>query len=150
MDKRYWLVARDKPGLLVAMMRALPGDAHISFEGDLSRCSRLFGLPGASPSETEILHRQTIYPVLDFVVLPLEPETIRPILDEVLPEGRAVHHIIHTQIERKGQMEFGAYDNFHRDCVVCEGDSVSRELLEKLRLSGVLRSWELHLSEPEA
>ncbi len=150
MDKGYWLVARDKPGLLAAMMKALAGDAHISFEGDLSRCHRLFNFPGASTDETEVLHRATIWPKQDFVVLPMEPEMIRPILDEVLPEGRVVHDIIHVQIERKGQMAFAAYDNFHRSCVVCWGDNVSHELLERLRLSGVLRSWELNLSEPEA
>ncbi|MGH7173881.1 MAG: hypothetical protein ACRELG_26685, partial [Gemmataceae bacterium] len=112
--EQYWLVARDKPGLLVSMMRALAGEAHISFEGDLSRCRRLFAVPGASTDETEVLHRATIWPMQDFVVLPLEAETIRPILDEVLPEGRVVHDIIHVQIERMGRLEFGAYDNFHR------------------------------------
>src|SRR5438094_4041514 len=99
MDDRYWLVARDKPGLLVAVMRALAGDAHISFEGDLSRCRGLFAMPGASTEETDALRRQTLYPVQEFVVLPLEPETVRPILAEVLPEGRVVLDIIHVQIE---------------------------------------------------
>src|SRR5438552_2787504 len=113
MDQQYWLVARDKPGLLIAMMRALAGDAHISFEGDLSRCRELFDLPGASMQETEVLRRQTLYPVQDLVVLPLEPDGIRAILDAVLPEGRVVHDIVHVQIETAGRLEFGAYDNFH-------------------------------------
>jgi hypothetical protein len=141
MDERYWLVARDEPGLLVAMMRALAGGAHISFEGDLSRCRGLLALPGTSTEETGTLRRQTLYPVQEFVVLPLEPETVRPILAEVLPEGRVVREIIHVQIERGGRLAFGAYDNFHRDCVVC-WPAVPHELLEHLRVSGVLRSWE--------
>ena len=37
-NDRYWIVPRDKPGLLVAMMHALAGNTRISFEGDLSRC----------------------------------------------------------------------------------------------------------------
>jgi hypothetical protein len=122
-------------------MRALAGGAHISFEGDLSRCRGLFGLPGAATEEMEALRRQTLYPVQEFIILPLEPETIRPILAEVLPEGRVVRNITHVQIERAGRLAFGAYDNFHRDCVVC-WPAVSRELLEQMRVSGVLRSWE--------
>jgi hypothetical protein len=37
MPGSYWLVARDKPGLLIAMMRALTGHAYISFEGKTYR-----------------------------------------------------------------------------------------------------------------
>lgn len=36
-EQWFHIVARDKPGLLRAMMRALAGDAYISFEGDLHR-----------------------------------------------------------------------------------------------------------------
>jgi hypothetical protein len=85
--------------------------------------------------------------VQEFVVLPLEPGTIHPILAEVLPEGRVVRDIIHVQIERGGRLAFGAYDNFHRECVVC-WQAVPRELLEQLRNSGVLRSWESVPAEP--
>jgi len=149
MDETYWLVARDKPGLLVAVMRALAGGAHISFEGDLSRCPGLFALPDASAEETRALRRHTIYPVQQFIVLPLEPDTIRPILSEVLPEGRVVRDISHVQVERAGRLAFGAYDNFHRDCVVC-WSAVPRELVEQLTVSGVLRSWEFAPTEPGA
>ena len=38
MNVQYWIDPRDKPGLLRVMMNTLAGDAHISFEGDLSRC----------------------------------------------------------------------------------------------------------------
>jgi hypothetical protein len=141
MEERYWLAARDKPGLLVAMMRTLCGASHISFEGALSRCRGLFELAGASTEETEALRRNTGYPVEDFIVLPLDTQTARPILAEVLPEGRVVRDITHVQIERRGRLAFGAYDHFHRDCVVC-WSPVPRELLEQLQTSGVLRSWE--------
>ena len=75
---RYWPVARDKPGLLVAMMRHLAGDAHISFEGDVSRCSFASSL-NPSGEETPALRRLTAYPRQDFVVLPLTPESVAPI-----------------------------------------------------------------------
>lgn len=58
-ETKYDLVARDKPGLLVAMIRALCGTAHIAFEGDLSRC-RLGEIAGATDQETSVLRRNTI------------------------------------------------------------------------------------------
>jgi hypothetical protein len=136
---RYWLVARDKPGLLIAMMKALAGDAHISFEGSLSR----FAFPPAllpSTQETQALRRQTLVPELDFVVLALPPESVRPILDIVLPQNRYLDDIIHIQIEKGGELLFGSYDQFHHECIVCYA-GVSIELLDRLKMSGVIRSW---------
>jgi hypothetical protein len=140
-EQPYWLVARDKPGLLVALMRELAGDAHISFEGDLSRC-RLEAIPGASSVESQILRRNTTYPRQDFVLLPLEDYSIGPILSEILPEGRIVRHIIHVQIEKGGHLAFGAYDNFHKDCIVAYS-VIPEALLAKLQNTGILRSFEL-------
>ena len=136
---RYWIVAHDKPGLLIAMMRALAGNASISFEGDLSRCAFPRDLAQAH-DETEALVRNTAIPRQDFIVIPLEPQTVQPILDVVLPEGRFMKDIIHIQIEKNGRLEFGSYDNFHRDCIVAF-HGVSTELLEQLQQSGVIRSW---------
>lgn len=148
MDERYWLVARDKPGLLIAMMRALAGNAHISFEGDLSRC-QLSAIPGASGEESEALRRNTLVPRQDFVVLPLEAENIRRILAEILPSGRVVHDIIHVQIEKNGRLAFGAYDNFHPECIVA-WSAVPRALLDQLQAKGILRSFELAPAESGA
>ena len=91
---RYWLVARDKPGLLTHMMRFLAGEARISFDGDLSRCEFPAVLP-RSTDEDSILTRQTLSPRQDFVILPLEHDTIRPILDVMLPDNRYMEDIIH-------------------------------------------------------
>ena len=141
MDERFWLVARDKPGLIVAIMKELAGDAWISFEGDLSRC-RLTRIPGATQSETDILKRNTGFPTQDFAIIPLEAETMRLILDEVLPEGRVVHDILHVQIEKSGKLAFGAYDNFHPECIVC-WPVVPVSLLDNLVDKGILRTYEL-------
>jgi hypothetical protein len=137
----YWLVARDKPGLLIAMMRALCGNAHIALEGDLSKC-RLREIAGATDQETAVLERTTAIPRLDFLVIPLEPDTIRPIMDRVLPEGRVVHDVIHVKIEKDGKVEFEAYDNFAPDCIFA-GSAVPETLLEDLTARGVLRSYGL-------
>jgi len=138
-DERYRLVARDKPGLLVAMMKALASGAYISFEGDLSQC-RLAEISGASLNERESLKRNTLFPRQEFVVLPLEHDTIGPICEEVLPEGRIAHNICHVQIEKNGSLAFGAYDNFHPECIGVSG-LVPRGLLEQLQSNGVLRSF---------
>jgi hypothetical protein len=145
-QEKYWLVPRDKAALLIAMMKALAGNAHISFEGNLSRCEFPPELH-RSVEETATLRRGTIAPVQDFVVLPLEQETIRPILDTVLPDSRFMNDVIHVQIEKGGTLQFWAYDNFHPDCVGC-GPDVPRQLLEQLRLSGVLRSYQTHPVDP--
>jgi hypothetical protein len=136
---RYWPVARDKPGFLIAMMKHLAGNSHISFEGDLSKCK--FGSE-LSPSleEMSALQRATAYPRQDFVVLPLRTDTIRPILDVVLPEHRFMKEVIHIQIEKDGRLEFGAYDNFHPECIVCFL-GVSVDLLNSLKAKRIIRSW---------
>ena len=138
---RYWLTVRDKPGLLVAMMRELAGNANISFEGDLSRC-RLSIIAGVTQSESDVLTRNTIAPRQDFIMIPLEPHTIRPILNEILPEARVVHDIIHVQIEKNGEMAFAAYDCFHTDGCVVSWSAVPEALLDELQFKGVLKSFQ--------
>jgi hypothetical protein len=140
MNERYLLVARDKPALLTVMMRTLAGHAHLSFEGKLARCN-LGAIQGASEDETEVLRRNTIFPRQDFVVLPLEAETISLILAGVLPERRVVRDIIHIQIEKEGRLAFASYDNFDPDCIVA-WPPISSNLLEELKGNSVLRSFE--------
>lgn len=137
---RYWPVARDKPGLLIAMMRRLAGEARISLEGDLSRCSFP---PNLDPSgdETQALRRHTASPKQDFIVLSLTPESVRPILDVILPDNRYLDDIIHIQIEKAGELQFGSYDQFHHECIVGFPPGVTPELLHQLQSSGVIRSW---------
>ena len=137
---RHRVVARDKPGLLTAMMRALAGDAQVSFEGDLSRCVFPSELVAAN-DETAILTRQTMRPRQDFVVLRLESRTVQPILDSVLPDGRLMKDIVHVQIQKGGRLQFGSYDNFDPDCIVTY-DGISAEQLNALQESGVIRSWQ--------
>ena len=73
-------------------------------------------------------------------MLPLEQATIRPILDAILPHKRYLKDIIHIQIEKQGILQFGSYDNFHDECIVCFL-GVPLELLVQLKASGVIRSW---------
>ena len=49
--------------------------------------------------------------------------------------------IIHVQIEKGGQLVFGAYDNFHADCVTVNNDAIPPSFLEGLKNKGVIRSY---------
>ena len=135
----YWLVARDKSALLAHMMRLLAGDAQISFEGDLSRCSFPDSVPRL-PEESAALHRQTVWPVQDFVVLQLEHETIQPIIDAVLPDNRFVDDIIHIQIAQHGELQFSSAERFDQHCIVCFL-GVPTKILDDLKHRGVIISW---------
>jgi hypothetical protein len=74
--------------------------------------------------------------------LPLTPETRSAIwkavskVDHLADDG-----IIHTQIEKDGRLAFGAYDNFHPDCVWA-GPAVPRSLLQGLAERGIIRSFD--------
>ena len=95
-------------------MNELAGDAHISFEGNLSGLT-LVSIAGASEEPTAVLKRNTLLPKQDFVVVPLEPSTVKQIVSAI--GGAVPRTIIHIQIEKNGQLEFGAYDNFHPECI---------------------------------
>jgi hypothetical protein len=130
-----WLV-RDKRRFLLAMMEELAGNAHISFEGNLRNLG--FGsIPGASEAETTALKRNTLWPKQDFIVLPLDPSMGKSILSAI--GGTVPGSIIHVQIEREGVLEFGAYDNFHPECIYFRS-GVRPEFLESMVSQGILKS----------
>lgn len=126
---------RDKRKFLIAVMTELAGDAHISFEGDLS-ATQVTHLAGASGSETAVLKRNTIWPVQDFVVLPLEAALIKVIIAGV--GGTVPRGVFHVQIEKGGQLELGLYDNFDPDASFF-GSRLTREFFESLESEGVVR-----------
>jgi hypothetical protein len=95
--------------VLLALMEALAGDAHLSFEGDLHGF-RLREIAGAIDQETATLKRNTRWPDQDFVVVPLEPATVRPVFSAI--GGNVPRRILHVQIEKGGKLAFGAYDRF--------------------------------------
>jgi hypothetical protein len=129
---------RDKPAFLRRLMIELAGNAHISLEGDLSRCKIGDGVV-VTREETAILKRNTLAPIQDFAVLRLVPETVAMIFKQVMAAGlnRA---IVHVQIERDGVLELAAYDHFDPECVVT-GPSISPALLCELKNTNVLREF---------
>ena len=141
MKRKYWLDPRDKPALLIALMRHLAGNAHIAFEGDRKDMDKMnFGaIQGVVKNlKTPFKHEWDANGAA--IVLPLNNHTINPILKEILPQGRIVHKIGAIQIEKDGQIEFIAGDNFHRECVSV-GEDVPERLLQDLFDSGILRGY---------
>jgi hypothetical protein len=134
MKTKCWKV-RDKALLLLAVMEELAGDAHVSFEGDL-RGLTLATYPGASLQPTAVLKRNTIWPNQDFVVVPLEPTASKKIIAAL--GGTVPGTVLHVQIEKRGVLEFGAYDNFHPKCIFF-GSAVAPAIVESLVSDGVMR-----------
>lgn len=139
---RFRLHTKHKPELLFAVMRTLAHeDARISVEGRLSH-TELVKIAGASLNETEVLKRNTTSPRMDFVVLPLTPETAleieKAIVSKVAFKGYV--GIVHVQIERQGRLAFVACDNFHEDCVWVS-EAVPATLLAELVKNRVLYSY---------
>ena len=142
MISRIWIDPRDKPGLLLAVMREMVGAGEISLEGWLEQYG-LADVAGVIDEETNVLQRVTSYPRLDFLVLPLVEDTIQAVWKVITEQDHLINPlgIIHVQIAQKERLIFGGYDNFHRDCVFAmPGFPIG--LLDRLVASGVIRSYQ--------
>ena len=130
---KFWKVL-DKRRLLLAVMEELAGGAHVSFEGDL-RGLTLLSISGAPEEPTAVLKRNTLWPKQDFLVVPLEPSMDQKIIAAI--GGTVPGAIIHIQIEKDGQLQFGAYDNFHPQCIFF-GTGVKQAFLESLVAQSIM------------
>jgi len=93
---------------------------------------------GASGDETTALKRNTLWPKQDFVVLPLEAETVGSIMEAV--GGTVPRSILHIQVEKEGRLELGLYDNFAPKAMFF-GPALTPEVLENLQSDGILSHW---------
>jgi hypothetical protein len=128
---------RDKRRFLMAALRELAGSAFVSFEGDLSGTA-LTGAIGASDEETKALKRNTLWRKQDFVVLPLEAETVGSIMAAV--GGTVPRSILHIQVEKDGRLELGLYDNFAPKGMFF-GPAVTPQFIGTLQNEDVLSPW---------
>ena len=123
----YWLVTRDRPGLVAAVLPLLAGDARLVLEGNLSRCRFAAEL---SPSRVGDGR----------VVLPLSPASVRPILDVIAP-GALDRDIARLTIEAGSRILFQSdLDDPTRGAFVT-ADGVSQDFLFRLEVIGVIRTW---------
>lgn len=133
------VVVRQKSAFLRRAMELLAGDATISLTGDLSTCSfpDTLVVPRIDPDRQK---RSDIVSCFDFVVLWLRPETVEPIFREIMRAGLK-RKVVHIRIVCGRVQEFGAFDNFHPDCV-CVGPRFTVPLLEQLCEEGILWSFD--------
>lgn len=122
---------------MLAMMEELAGGAHVSFEGDLQGL-KLSSISGASSEPTTALKRNTLQPKQDFVVVPLEPSTGQEIIAAM--GGTVPGAIIHIQIEKNGELQFGAYDNFYPECIYF-GSAVREGVIQLLISQNIMRPY---------
>ena len=133
---KVWRVF-DKRRFLKASMEELAGNAHISFEGDLSAIG-ISNLHGASGEPTPILKRNTIWPKQDFVIVPLETDLVKEIISAI--GGTVPRSIIHIQIEKAGCLELSVCDNFDPRSMYF-GTSLSPDFFVRLEAEGIIRQW---------
>jgi hypothetical protein len=133
---KFWKVL-DKRRLLLALMEELAGGGHVSFEGDL-RGLALSSISGASGEPTVALKRNTLWPKQDFVVVPLEPSMGQRIIAAI--GGTVPGAIIHIQIEKDGQLQFAAYDNFYPESTYF-GSEVKEDVINSLVSQNVMRPY---------
>lgn len=133
---KRWKV-QNKSGLLLALMEKLAGDAHVSFEGNLKGL-KLLSMPDASEEPTPSLKRNTLWPKQDFVIVPLEPPMTEGILAAI--GGTIPRSIIHIQIEKRGVLQFGAYDHFQPECIYF-GGAVEQAFIDWLISEGIMRAY---------
>jgi hypothetical protein len=123
----FWKVL-DKTRLLLALMEELAGNAHVLFEGKLASL-KLMNLGGASQEPNDVLRRNTLSPKQDFIIVPLEASMSKNIIAAI--GGTVPSAIIHIQIEKSGVLQFGAYDNFHPECIAF-GPAVTPQIMDSL------------------
>ncbi len=138
---RWSVDTADAHRLLWAVLDHFEGNALVSFEGRLSDLG-LSPISGARSDESSVLRRHTQLPVQDFVVLPVNRETIRDVKRclsdvELIDESGPV---IHVQVQSGDSLVLGAYDNFDPECVVV-WPPTPEALLQGLLEAGALRSY---------
>jgi hypothetical protein len=95
-------------------------------------------IPGASEEPTAALKRNTLWPKQGFEVVPLEPYMDRKIIASI--GGPVPGAIIHIQIEKDGQLQFGAYDNFYPECIYF-GSAVKEGVIQSLVSQNITRPY---------
>jgi hypothetical protein len=125
---------------LWGICRQFEGSGIVSFEGDLKRFG-LEELPGSSHQETDSIKRQTQWPEMDFVVVPITASNLL-VLQSRIEERDLLGwegSITHVHIESGGQLALAACDNFHEDATAVT-PLVSDSILAQLQSAGAVRA----------
>ncbi|HJQ98311.1 MAG TPA: hypothetical protein VJ826_08340 [Candidatus Polarisedimenticolaceae bacterium] len=125
--KGYWLVTRDRPGLVAAVLPLLARDARLVLEGDLARCRFPDGLTIARERP-------------DRLVIPLAAGAVRPILDAISP-GPLDRDLVRLWVERGHDVLFESSLSDPFPGAFVTADEVNEDFLFRLQVLGVIRTW---------
>ena len=133
MEQLYWIKARDKLGLLVALMHELASsNSQIILEGDLT----IFDF--TKIENYEIAGEYKCDSDTNVISLKLTEDNIKPILKQIQPSGNFAHKIRHIQIRKDDEIQLLVGDNFDNECISV-GTLVSLEFLSELKNNGIIR-----------
>lgn len=102
---------RSTADFIEAAFWAFAGSGQVSIEGAL-KAAALEELPH-TVEPTDILRRQTRYPLQDFFVVELQPALIPGLRDRITDGRRPRTGVLHVQIAWEEMLVLGAYDLDH-------------------------------------
>ncbi len=139
MNKVYSINVRLPIDFLSKLIMNIDGDAIMSLEGDLSRCSfddledcKTEPFP---PLKKYISSSNKSY---DYVAIPLNETNRRILIMSLLPRIGLRKHVAHIEIAQNDTKLFGSYDCFHPDCVWLDKDIGERLLQSMLNEKNIL------------
>jgi hypothetical protein len=97
----------------------IDGDASMSMEGDLSRCS-FDELNDIRNEPDGPLQKNTLWVSSgrhDFVVIPLNEANRKKVIRSILPRIGVRNYVWHFEIAKNDIKIFGSYDRFYPECV---------------------------------
>ena len=117
---------KDNPGLLLAVMKTFQDTGRIYFQ---YMDDPLYGFSGAvlTPETIENVWKRIVWEPEDDCTV---PKNERPL------QG----NFIHVWITVEDRCIFGAWDNFHEECVIAT-DEFPLEVLDRLAAEGVIRGY---------
>jgi hypothetical protein len=119
----------------------IKGDAIMSMEGDLSRCS-FDEIEGYQTEFVGPLKKITLWSTgrHDFGVLPLNDTNRGKVIESILPRIGVKSHVWHIEIAQNGVKIFGAYDYF--ESVILD-HRIGEGILQTMQNEGIVIGYKL-------
>jgi hypothetical protein len=132
-EPQRWMRVIGQDEFLRTMLFKLAGPETLcSLEGSLRR----YAFPNVvARDEAGALRRHTIWPKRDFVVLRLDAEAAKQVVEQLVADPDRAVDVEHIQVEKKGLLALGAYDGLDATWV---GSSLATAQLDHLVDLGII------------
>jgi hypothetical protein len=142
MRKIFLIHVKNPIDFLGRLITHIEGDAFMSMEGDLSRCSleefEGFGAEPIPPLKKITLAASGRH---DFAVISINEANKKRLIESLLPRIGIRANVWHIEIARNGIKIFGSYDNFHPECVWLD-QSLGEEMVKTMLNEKVILGFE--------